>query len=858
MKKRHPSFLCMVLFCAMPTLIYAGTINVPADQSTVQAGLDAASSGDTVLVAPGTYTEHITWPSVNGIVLTSSGSYSDTELNGGGSGRIIIFPTGDVIDTTTVISDLTLRNGSSDHGGAVYAESASPKFVDVLFTDNVTTGTGGACYMYFSSSVFVRVAFTNNSSFGSGGGVVSLSSTLVFRDAVFTSNSSNYGGGFRAVNTSNVTFLKLEMSQNESGTYGGALDVENSTVAIDSASFHDNSTDGNGGGLALTSSSSGTVTNASFSDNSCAYSAGGVYCKESTLVMSNSTIESNISAMTGGGLYFYRNCDITLTDVLVEANTASHGGGMFLYEDYPAVFTNVVFSGNVASTNGGGIYSYDNSATFTDATVSNNSAGNNGGGFYLSGGSDLNLSETVIQNNTAAYGGGLFFDNSGSTLEDLEIVRNVAEEGGAVYIYNGAVPSFMNVSFLENEATSQGAAWIVAGSTPRFELCLFANNSAPADAYTFYSMSGAEPSIVYSNISNPGNKGFYNDDVAVTVDADTCWWGDSTGPYHPIDNTGGLGDSVSQFVDVTPWLTSPNPDAPPAPPENLVLLDSSNTWLQIAWDESLVQVNYYFVYYGTDSTSYTSIDTVDTELDAVYMIMDLEPGTKYYIGVTVEDIFGKESWYSNQISAHTTSHAEPEPFSLLAPDDAFVFDDENNFPLTFSWEISADADEGDTVRYTLQLSTDEQFTTPTNFDADTFRTYEMATLDIANYWWRVVATDLFGISTYSSDTRTLNVTLSAPESGWTGLPSVYSIAALYPNPFNPTLSIVIGLPEAGNLRVSIYNTMGQRVEEIIQGYEPQGYHQLSFDGSKISSGIYFVHANVPGKLNQVKKVVLMK
>ena len=43
----------------------------------------------------------------------------------------------------------------------------------------------------------------------------------------------------------------------------------------------------------------------------------------------------------------------------------------------------------------------------------------------------------------------------------------------------------------------------------------------------------------------------------ILVDAESNWWGDATGPYHPTANPGGLGDSVSDYVDFDPWLGGP-------------------------------------------------------------------------------------------------------------------------------------------------------------------------------------------------------------------------------------------------------------------------------------------------------------
>ena len=91
-----------------------------------------------------------------------------------------------------------------------------------------------------------------------------------------------------------------------------------------------------------------------------------------------------------------------------------------------------------------------------------------------------------------------------------------------------------------------------------------------------------------------------------------------------------------------------------------------------------------------------------------------------------------------------------------------------------------------------------------------------------------------------------------------GVPLEYSIAAAYPNPFNPILSVVVGIPNRAELAVTIHNIMGQQVASLANGSVLPGYHTWSFNADQLSSGIYFVRAFVPGELNQVRKVVLMK
>ena len=118
------------------SVCYGTTINVPADSTTIQAGINGAEEGDTVLVAAGTYIENITWPATNGIKLIGSGE-DDCIIDGDSLASVVRFELlGGIIDSTTLITGFTVRNGyaqgdwstnnSNNRGGGMYISSSSP------------------------------------------------------------------------------------------------------------------------------------------------------------------------------------------------------------------------------------------------------------------------------------------------------------------------------------------------------------------------------------------------------------------------------------------------------------------------------------------------------------------------------------------------------------------------------------------------------------------------------------------------------------------------------------------------------------------------------------------------------------
>ncbi|MBU0473728.1 MAG: T9SS type A sorting domain-containing protein [Bacteroidetes bacterium] len=89
------------------------------------------------------------------------------------------------------------------------------------------------------------------------------------------------------------------------------------------------------------------------------------------------------------------------------------------------------------------------------------------------------------------------------------------------------------------------------------------------------------------------------------------------------------------------------------------------------------------------------------------------------------------------------------------------------------------------------------------------------------------------------------------------IPSNYSLSQNYPNPFNPTTTINFSLPETGIVTLKIFNVLGQEVATLVNGNLGIGNHQINFDASKLSSGVY-MYTIQAGDFTATKKMMLMK
>jgi hypothetical protein len=89
------------------------------------------------------------------------------------------------------------------------------------------------------------------------------------------------------------------------------------------------------------------------------------------------------------------------------------------------------------------------------------------------------------------------------------------------------------------------------------------------------------------------------------------------------------------------------------------------------------------------------------------------------------------------------------------------------------------------------------------------------------------------------------------------IPAVFALAPAHPNPFNPATTLTYALPQAARVSLAVYDVQGRRVADLVQGMQEPGLHHVTFDASRMASGMYLVHFRA-GDFNAVQKLLLVK
>ncbi len=103
---------------------------------------------------------------------------------------------------------------------------------------------------------------------------------------------------------------------------------------------------------------------------------------------------------------------------------------------------------------------------------------------------------------------------------------------------------------------------------------------------------------------------------------------------------------------------------------------------------------------------------------------------------------------------------------------------------------------------------------------------------------------------------TFNITVGLNNNN-NSVPKSYSLKQNFPNPFNPSTTIQFDSPKGGHVRLAVYDALGKQVALLADGYEDAGSHIVSYDASRLATGIYFYRLEADG-FAESKKMVLAK
>jgi hypothetical protein len=242
-------FACAFLASSSPAL--GSTIFVPADHATIQAAIDAAATGDEIVVAPGTYNELIDF-SGKAITLRSSDGAAVTTIDGTAKGGSVVQCTsGEGLGTElrgfTITGGIGTLDGSIRLGGGVFTRGSSPTIEECVVIGN-TAFNGGAMANYGGGRPLVLNCWLGGNTAVQGGGVFNFDSSPTVVNCVFTGNHATViSGGIDNSSSSNPTVVNCTFSRNTTDGPGGGMTTgagASSALRVENCIFWENADSG--------------------------------------------------------------------------------------------------------------------------------------------------------------------------------------------------------------------------------------------------------------------------------------------------------------------------------------------------------------------------------------------------------------------------------------------------------------------------------------------------------------------------------------------------------------------------------------------------------------------------------------
>jgi len=858
--------LCTSLFFIfIGQKINADILPVPNDHETVQDAIDESSQGDTVLLATGEYEEGVIIR-LHGLTIASeyildedTSVIEETILLGAHDLRPITIRPGTV--GAVIIFGLTITEGNlpDSIGGGIRADGIEDQLVEIhlirnIIRDNAARSYGAAYLQYCDGSVRYN-RFEDNAANTVGALGVSYSTMIIEYNSFINNESNNISGAINIFGASTVIRRNL-FEGNTARSTGGAIRIYYLDSIMEDNIFLQNS-GGFGGALSCSFMDSLIIRRNLFSGNRAfdvvhRRGVGGAAVigpeMEYTEISDNSFIENE--AERGGGALQMKDNGIIYNNVFIR-NRSTFAGAIYgtranNREPFVTIHDNLF----VANTNYIGLEAdtmyYGALTSLEDATFDvydNDFIGNNpiAAGYSRREG---NMGVIEAENNFWGDESGPFHeeqnpDGLGDTVDTrLDIIPFSAER----YTEFEPPEEFDLVSPADtdtNDTMPIVFRWDAAADPNEddeirytLEYSLFEDfeqsTLVPAGTETFVDAAilGLE-TLYYWRV-------YAEDDMWLrsysTEVRNLFVTGDGFAP-EPFSLGSPADEDTNEFFHVQfTWYPAIDPNEG----------DIVRYWFEIARNYEFVDSSIYF----TNTDTFISISEFPRyESDYVWKVY-------------AEDNLGLRT-YSNEVHRVfiTNEGFPPEPFDLGTPADSSIIENDS---ILFTWNQSVDYTIDDEVSYVLVITPEDDLEHPRSFrtNQDTFRTIN--DLDLENvYRWHVYAQDIAGHTTNSNQSHVLFYGNNVAAKQFEGIPTTWELSAVYPNPFNPVVRVVVGVPKSGIVKAEIYDILGRSVAVLIDDKLNPGYHHLSW-WAQGSSGVYFLRISSDSGWNTTRKLLYVR
>lgn len=348
------------------------------DAPTIQAGMDSAVAGDTVLLAPGTYHDctHVDSEGLPSCVLikegvclrSESGDPASVTIDAEQLGRCLYIEYG----VPTIIEGITLTGGYAtgqygrSSGAGLLSVQSSVRVRDCWFIGNHADREGGGVALIFnSSSRFEGCRFLANETPGTGGGVYALASDSPFLRCEFEQNSAGRGGGLFCDDRTSMIVEECVFSENSAIQDGGGAFARVASPTFRACLFRANQAGSDGGAFHSNRPNYDEGTHTRFEEcrieaNSAGGHGGGLSCDQGAYVFAVSSIVTGCTSTSDGGGFFCETSGYLYVDncTAVGNGSSAGGGGLATGTSSTAIVTNTIFAfglgGGAASCAGPG------------------------------------------------------------------------------------------------------------------------------------------------------------------------------------------------------------------------------------------------------------------------------------------------------------------------------------------------------------------------------------------------------------------------------------------------------------------------------------------------------------------------